>query len=84
MNTEFANQKDIFDYIKNHKLKLVVFDDKHIHWRTAFLVFEDKTYMRLLLEDCYTSKFFGCKYFNQSYIITKNNENIMNLFNPMH
>ena len=63
MNTEFATQKDVFDYINKHKLKLIVFDDKYVYWRTAFLVFEDKTYMRLLLEDCYTSKFFGCKYY---------------------
>lgn len=58
MITEFANEQDVFDYIKNHNLKLVVFDDNFIHWRTAFLVFEDKTYMRLVLEDCRTFKFF--------------------------
>ena len=64
MNTEFATQKDVFDYIKKHKLKLVVFDDDYVHWRTAFLVFEDKSYMRLELEDCYTTKFFKWMFYN--------------------
>lgn len=64
MNTEFANEKDVFDYINEHKLKLIVFDDDYWHWRTAFLVFEDKTYMRLLLEDCYTSKFLKWTFYN--------------------
>lgn len=64
MNTEFANEKDVFDYINEHKLKLVVFDDDWWHWRSIFLIFEDKTYMRLCLVDCYTSKFFKWKFYN--------------------
>ena len=64
MNTEFANEQDVFDYIKNHKLRLVVFDEHCVDWRTAFLVFEDKTYMRLFLEDCLTSKFFKWTFYN--------------------
>lgn len=58
MITEFANEQDVFDYIKNHKLKLVVFDDDWWRWRSIFLVFEDKSYLHLILEDCRTFKFF--------------------------
>ena len=64
MKTEFANQNDVFDYINEHKLKLVVFDDDWWHWRSIFLVFEDKSYMRLELEDCYTTKFFKWTFYN--------------------
>lgn len=64
MKTEFANEQDVFDYIIKHKLRLVVFDECWWFWRSIFLVFEDKTYMRLELKDCYTYKFFKWKFYD--------------------
>lgn len=64
MNTEFANEQDVFDYIIKHKPRLLVFDEAWWHWRSIFLVFEDKTYMRLELKDCYTYKFFKWKFYD--------------------
>ena len=56
MKTEFANADDVKAYIDKRNLVKVEFDDDYAHYRIAILHFDDDTYIRLELEDCYKMK----------------------------
>ena len=70
MKTEFANSDDVKAYIDKRNLVKVEFDDDYAHYRLAILHFDDDTYIRLELEDCYKLKFWKWTWYN-GYMIVK-------------
>lgn len=69
MITEFANSDDIQDYIDKRNLVKVEFDDDYAHYRIAILHFDDDTYIRLELEDCYEMKIWKWIWYVGSMIV---------------
>lgn len=62
MKSEFATEKDILDFINNRTLVEVAFCPRFVNWRTVRLLFDDKTSIKLELEDCYRYNFFNFKW----------------------
>lgn len=70
MKNEFANSDDVKAYIDKRNLVKVEFDDDYAHYRIAILHFDDDTYIKLELEDCYKLKFWKWTWYN-GYMIVK-------------
>ena len=66
MKSEFATEKDILDFINNRTLVEVAFCSRFLNWRAVRLLFDDKTTIKLDLEDCYRYKFFNFKLYGGS------------------
>lgn len=70
MKTEFANSNDVKAYIDKRNLVKVEFDDDFAHYRIAILHFDDDTYVKLFLENCFKLKFWKWTWHN-GYMIVK-------------
>ena len=70
MKTEFANSDDVKAYIDKHNLVKVEFDDDFAHYRIAHLHFDDETYIKLFLENCFKLKIWKWTWYN-GYMIVK-------------
>lgn len=70
MKTEFANSDDVKAYIDKRNLVKVEFDDDYCRYRIAILHFDDDTYIKLHLEDCYKLKIWKWTWYN-GYMIVK-------------
>ena len=69
MKTEFANSDDVKAYIDKRNLVKVEFDDDYAHYRIAILHFDDDTYVKLHLEDCFKMKIWKWTWYNGSMIV---------------
>ena len=69
MKIEFANSNDVKAYIDKRNLVKVEFDDDYAHYRIAILHFDDDTYIRLELEDCYKMKIWKWYWYVGSMIV---------------
>ena len=69
MKTEFANSDDVKDYIDKRNLVKVEFDDDYYHYRIAKLHFDDDTYVKLFLEDCFKLKIWKWTWYNGFMIV---------------
>lgn len=69
MKTEFANSNDVKAYIDKRNLVKVEFDDDYAHYRIAILHFDDDTYVRLELEDCYKLKIWKWTWYEGCMIV---------------
>ena len=70
MKTEFANSDDVKAYIDKRNLVKVEFDEDYAHYRIAKLHFDDDTYVKLFLEDCFKLKIWKWTWYN-GYMIVK-------------
>ena len=64
MKTEFANSDDVKAYIDKRNLVKVEFDDDYAHYRIAILHFDDETYVKLFLENCFKLKIWKWTWYN--------------------
>lgn len=70
MKTEFANSDDVKAFIDKRNLVKVEFDEDYAHYRIAKLHFDDDTYVKLFLEDCFKLKIWKWTWYN-GYMIVK-------------
>ena len=69
MKTEFANSDDVKAYIDKRNLVKVEFDEDYAHYRIAKLYFDDETYVKLFLEDCFKLKIWKWTWYNGFMIV---------------
>lgn len=66
MKSEFATEKDILDFINSRTLVEVTFCPQFVSWRAVRLLFDDKSTIKLELEDCYRYKIFNFEWYGGS------------------
>lgn len=69
MKTEFANSDDVKAYIDKRNLVKVEFDEDYAHYRITKLHFDDDTYVKLFLEDCFKLKIWKWTWYNGFMIV---------------
>ena len=69
MKTEFANSDDVKAYIDKRNLVKVEFDEDYAHYRIAKLHFDDDTYVKLFLENCFKLKIWKWTWYNGFMIV---------------